>query len=248
MKPFLLSFKVTGRRPIALAIFLLLTMVRPPVSLEASGIADVFSASKSMVEVLAEGGGMFKVPAGPKGPARVRAIQFSQVGGGVIVDPSGIVVTNAHILKNAARVTVTTSDRKKYAATLLYAPEGEDLAFLKIMDARDLPAIFFADSDKLKNKDIVYSIGNSPLLHGTLMEGKIVGFVRNKNLKDGAERRFLRINYQVYSGDSGTAVFDGAGRLVGLTTAGSTKGRRPVALAITSNQIKRFLPEALSKS
>lgn len=201
-----------------------------------SVIADILSASKSIVQVHALTEGLAPSPSG------AAMVHMEKTGAGVILDPAGIIVTNSHTVLGAQRIAVKLYDGREFAASVLSASGEDDLVLLKIESAGDLPFVSLADAKNLKPGDTVYSVGNSAFLNQTLSEGIILGIGQR-----GAEPVFLRINFQVYPGDSGTPVFGSSGSLYGITVgnAGHT------TLAVSSARItqgylaaKKNLPQS----
>lgn len=172
----------------------------------------------------------------------VGVVQYSRNGAGVIIDPSGIIVTNAHTVAGAGRVRVILNDRtENEAKVILVSSEEDDLAFLQIETASALPFIGLADESSIRLGDVVYNVGSSEILRGAISEGRIIGLGNKTDEKDHSKTslELVKINFDIYQGDSGGAVIGKDGRLIGLIVAGSSKGGQ-VSLAIPSNKIKKY--------
>lgn len=173
----------------------------------------------------------------------VKGFKYDRVGAGVVIDPSGLILTNAHTVQQAGRITVTLHDQTQLGAELVHLAPDSDFALLKVHPNEPLPAIHFADSDGLDFDHIVYSIGNSELLKNTISEGKIIGFGQAQAGKKPGDPKYdmLEINFGLYKGDSGTPVMNNQGELLGFITAG--RSNTNVTYAIPSNVAKKRLQE-----
>lgn len=166
------------------------------------------------------------------------------LGSGVIVSENGYILTNNHVIDGADKIVIElTHNRKKYEARLVGADPGTDVAVLKI-DAENLPSATFADSEKLQVGDIVMAIGN-PLGVGQSVTMGIVGATGRADLSD------LQIDYQSFiqtdaainRGNSGGALVDAYGRLIGINTAiaSPSGGSDGLGFAIPSNLAKTVM-------
>lgn len=145
-------------------------------------------------------------------------------GSGVIYTQDGYIITNNHVVEYADEFEVTTSDNKKYPAKLIGAyPEG-DLAVLKI-DAKNLPTLRLADSDQAKIGEWVLAVGNPLDLTSTVTAGIISAKGRDINIIKGKSpiESFIQTDAAVNPGNSGGALVDAYGRLLGINTAIATK-------------------------
>jgi len=186
----------------------------------------------------------------PRLPERRR--EENSLGSGVIVDPSGVVVTNNHVVEKADKITVVLADRREFPATLLLADPKTDLAVLKI-DAADepLPSVAMRDSDDLEVGDIVLAIGN-PFGVGQTVTMGIVSALARTNVGITDYSFFIQTDASINPGNSGGALIGMDGRLVGINTAifsnqrGSTAGSVGIGFAIPSNMVKTVLRAAKS--
>ena len=137
-------------------------------------------------------------------------------GSGVVLSTDGYIVTNYHVISGARQIAVTLNDGTEYAATLVGSDAANDIAVLKV-DARDLPAAEFGDSEDLEVGDTVYAIGN-PLgyeLWGTMTDGIVSAVDRNVTV-DGRTMTLIQTNAALNSGNSGGPLINEYGQVVGL--------------------------------
>ncbi len=144
-------------------------------------------------------------------------------GSGVIIRPDGYIVTNNHVVENAKTVKVTLNDNKTYDATIVGTDPATDVALLKIEAEGSLPYITFGDSDKLRLGEWVLAIG-SPLgaqLRGTITAGIVSAKGRSMPSEDGQFKieSFIQTDAAVNPGNSGGALVNKKGELVGINTA-----------------------------
>ena len=157
------------------------------------------------------------------------------LGSGVIVDGSGLIVTNNHVIKNATRITITLSDRRRFTAKLLGTDADSDVAMLKI-EGRNLPTLKWADSDKISVGDIVLAVGSPFNLSSTVTQG-IISAKGRSDLGISAYEDFLQTDAAINPGNSGGALVDINGDLVGINTAilSGSGGNQGIGLAIPAN-------------
>ena len=143
-------------------------------------------------------------------------------GSGVIVREDGYIVTNNHVISGATDIKVTLNNNRTYNATIVGSDPATDVALIKI-DAKGLPVLQFADSDKLRLGEWVLAIG-SPLgeeLRSTITAGIVSAKGRRMNGYDGSLKieSFIQTDAAVNPGNSGGALVNKAGELVGINTA-----------------------------
>jgi S1-C subfamily serine protease len=170
----------------------------------------------------------------------VRVAQYSRQGGGVILDPQGIIVTNSHTIKQAGRIKVFLHDNTEYTATVISISENDDLAYLKITPKAGLISMELADPDSAQIGDSIYTVGSSETLKGVLSGGRLIAFgTKDDGPGNKTIRALLRVNFDIYEGDSGGPVIDSKGKLIGLISAGATTGSR-TSLAIAAEKIRQL--------
>lgn len=186
----------------------------------------------------------------PRLPERRR--EANSLGSGVIVDSTGVVVTNNHVVEKADEITVVLADRREFRAKLLLADPKTDLAVLKI-DAGDesLPTVAMRDSDDLEVGDIVLAIGN-PFGVGQTVTMGIVSALARTNVGITDYSFFIQTDASINPGNSGGALIGIDGRLVGVNTAifstqrGDAAGSVGIGFAIPSNMVATVLRAAKS--
>ncbi len=170
---------------------------------------------------------------------RPSGIQYF-VGTGIIVDPSGIIVTNQHVIQDAAVVRVTFQDKTQVPAYLLGAATLVDLALLKVDVHKPLPTLSFADSDKLQIGQSVIAVGN-PIGVGTSVSTGSVSAV-NRNLMRTPFDDYIQTDASINPGNSGGPLLDCDGNVVGINTAlmsnSKTLGSIGLGFALPSNDVK----------
>ena len=157
-------------------------------------------------------------------------------GSGVIVSPDGYIITNNHVIEDATLIEVTMNNNKRYPAELVGTDPFTDIAVLKI-DAVDLPYLYFADSDQTKIGQWVLAIGNPFNLNSTVTAGIISAKSRDLNKNDQKNQSFIQTDAAVNMGNSGGALVNTRGELIGINTAISTLsgGFEGYSFAVPSN-------------
>jgi Do/DeqQ family serine protease len=174
-------------------------------------------------------------------PPRVQ----SSLGSGVLVDASGIVVTNHHVIRDADQVRIALSDGREFESTILLKDESLDLAVLKIEGREDFPTIAIGDSDALLVGDLVLAIGNPFGVGQTTTSGIVSALARNHiGVVDFGF--FIQTDAAINPGNSGGALIDMAGRLVGINTAiySRSGGSIGIGFAIPSNMVRAVVEAA----
>jgi len=173
--------------------------------------------------------------------------KFSQVGmgSGVIISPDGYIVTNNHVIRNATELQVTLDNKKNYKAKLIGADPTNDIALLKI-DAKNLPHIVFGDSDAVKVGEWVLAVGNPYNLTSTVTAGIISAKGRDLD-GNGSIDSFLQTDAAVNPGNSGGALVNSRGELVGINTAISSQTGSFIgySFAIPSNIAKKVVEDLM---
>lgn len=172
------------------------------------------------------------------------------LGSGVIVNPSGIVVTNHHVIEGAEAIRIALTDRREFDAEVLLRDPRSDLAVLRIKDSRErFPAVEFGDSDQLEVGDIVLAIGNPFGVGQTVTQG-IVSAVARTQIGVTDYQFFIQTDAAINPGNSGGALVDMAGRLVGINTAiySRTGGSLGIGFAIPVNMVRVVVDSARAGS
>lgn len=180
---------------------------------------------------------------GPPGRSRKQ----SSLGSGVIVDSSGIVVTNNHVIAGADEIKVAFADGREFPSRLLLKDERVDLAILKIEDSERFPALEYSDSDSLEVGDIVLAIGNPFGVGQTVTSGIVSALARNRvGVSDFGF--FIQTDAAINPGNSGGALVDMNGRLIGINTAifSRSGGSNGIGFAIPANMVRAVVDAAKS--
>lgn len=146
-----------------------------------------------------------------------QAPRATSLGSGFIIDPSGYVATNNHVIGEADKITVILQDDTEYAAVLVGVDAKTDLALLKIEPESPLPAVQFGDSEIMRVGDWVIAIGNPFGLGGSVTTGIISA--RSRNINAGPYDNFIQTDASINRGNSGGPLFNLAGQVIGINTA-----------------------------
>jgi len=164
-------------------------------------------------------------------------------GSGVIVEPSGLVVTNNHVIRGATQVTLLTQDERRVPATIVSADERQDLAVLRPDGPLGRGAELADESDTLEQGDQVFAIGSPFGLQNTVTAG-IVSNVGRTNPDSGVP--MIQIDAPINPGNSGGGLFDLEGRLIGIPTSilGPISGNVGIGFAVPVSRVRTMLDGA----
>ncbi len=167
----------------------------------------------------------------------------TSLGSGFIIDPSGFVVTNNHVIAEADQITVTLNDGTSLPARLVGRDEKTDLALLKVTSSKPLPATKLGNSDKARVGDWVIAIGNPFGLGSTVTAGIVSA--RNRDINAGPYDDFLQTDAPINRGNSGGPLFDMDGNVVGVNSAifSPTGGSVGIGFSIPSNLAKEVIAQ-----
>jgi Do/DeqQ family serine protease len=169
----------------------------------------------------------------------------SSLGSGVIVDPSGLVITNNHVIENMNEVKVALADRREYEADIVLRDQRTDLAVLRLKGASNLQVVEFGDSEALQVGDIVLAIGNPFGVGQTVTQG-IVSALARTQVGVSDYQFFIQTDAAINPGNSGGALIDMSGRLVGINTAiySRSGGSIGIGFAVPSSMARVVLNSA----
>ena len=173
----------------------------------------------------------------------------NSLGSGVLVDPSGLVVTNNHVIQGSGEeeITVALSDGREFPAKIVLKDEHTDLAVLRL-DAKgaQFPVIQFADSDSLEVGDLVLAIGD-PFGVGQTVTSGIVSALARTQVGISDYQFFIQTDAAINPGNSGGALVDMDGKLAGINTAifSRSGGSHGIGFAIPSNMVRLVVQSAL---
>jgi serine protease Do len=174
-------------------------------------------------------------------PRRVQSL-----GSGFIIDSTGYVVTNNHVIDGADEITVILSDTTSLTAKLIGKDEKTDLALLKVESKTALPVAKFGDSDKARVGDLVMAIGDPFGLGGTVTAGIVSA--RNRDINSGPYDDFIQTDASINRGNSGGPLFNMDGDVIGVNSAiySPTGGSVGIGFSIPSNAAKRVIEQLKS--
>ncbi len=173
--------------------------------------------------------------------------EFRALGSGVIIDAQkGLVVTNFHVIDSAEEIKVETYDGRTFTATKVGADQHTDLALLKLKDFSNLTQMPIADSDALQVGDFAIAIGNPFGLGQTVTSG-IISALGRSGLNIENIENFIQTDAAINSGNSGGALVNLRGELIGINTAilGPNGGNIGIGFAIPSNMVKTVTSQIL---
>ncbi len=165
------------------------------------------------------------------------------LGSGFIIDPSGIVVTNNHVVGEAARVEVILQDNSKYTAHIVGRDPRTDIAVLRVKADKPLPYVSFGDSSAAQVGDWVVAVGNPFGLGGSVTSGIISA--RGRDIHTGQFDDFLQIDAPINRGNSGGPTFNLNGEVIGINTAiySPNGGSVGIGFAVPSNVAKSVVAQ-----
>ena len=143
--------------------------------------------------------------------------RVNSLGSGFIIDPSGIVVTNNHVIADADEITVILNDGTRLKADLIGKDTKVDLALLRVKPEKPLKSVKFGDSDKLRLGEWVIAIGNPFSLGGTVTAGIVSA--RNRDINSGPYDNYIQTDASINRGNSGGPLFNLNGEVIGINTA-----------------------------
>ena len=173
----------------------------------------------------------------------------NSLGSGVIVREDGVIVTNNHVVEGADSFRVVLSDRREYPAELVLNDERTDLAVLKIDTGGDkLPVLHYADTREAQVGDLVMAIGN-PFGVGQTVTSGIISATARTDVGISDYSFFIQTDAAVNPGNSGGALVDMKGQLVGVNTAIFSRGggSNGIGFAIPSEMVKRVVDAAMNE-
>ena len=169
------------------------------------------------------------------------------LGSGVIVDPSGLIVTNVHVIEGADEVKVALADKREFEAEIVLKDKRSDLAVLKLKDSHEkFPTLDFANSDALQVGDVVLAVGDPFGVGQTVTHGIVSALARTQvGITD--YQFFIQTDAAINPGNSGGALVDLDGRLVGINTAifSRSGGSQGIGFAIPANMVRVVVASAV---
>lgn len=154
--------------------------------------------------------------------------RITTTGSGVIIDKEGFIATNNHVIEGAERIRVLLGDKREYDAEVIGVDESTDLALLRIRPTGPLPSLAFGNSDSLRVGEWVLAVGNPFSLNSTVTAGIVSAKGRSIDVLEAADRieSFIQTDAAVNPGNSGGALVNTNGELIGINTAILTNSGR----------------------
>ncbi|WP_232630733.1 DegQ family serine endoprotease [Methylobacterium sp. Leaf118] len=213
------------------------------VNVYASHVEKRTARSSAMDEFMRRFFGEDRPGRGPSGMPGERAQR--SLGSGVIVDGSGLVITNNHVIENMNEVKVALADKREFEAQIVLRDPRTDLAVLKIKTPADIAPMPIGDSDHLEVGDVVLAIGNPFGVGQTVTQGIISALARTQ-VGSSDYQFFIQTDAAINPGNSGGALVDLQGRLVGVNTAiySQSGGSHGIGFAIPASMIRAVVDTA----
>jgi serine protease Do len=175
-----------------------------------------------------------------------RSMPLEGMGSGVIISPDGYIVTNNHVVQEANKISVTLNDKREYSASIVGTDPSTDLALIRI-DEKNLPYMTYGNSDDVKIGEWVLAVGNPFNLTSTVTAGIVSAKARNINIlgSQGAIESFIQTDAAVNPGNSGGALVNTSGQLVGINAAiaSGTGYYTGYSFAIPVNIVKKVVDD-----
>jgi len=177
------------------------------------------------------------------GPEKAKPRHVTSLGTGFIIDPSGLIVTNNHVIEDAEHITATLNDGTVLPAKLMGRDEKTDLALLKVTPKKPLPAARFGDSDHARVGDWVIAIGNPFGLGSTVTAGIVSA--RNRDINAGPYDEFIQTDAPINRGNSGGPLFDVDGNVIGVNSAiySPSGGSVGIGFSIPANLVRSVVAQ-----
>jgi len=176
-----------------------------------------------------------------------RREQVAGAGSGFIIDPSGIIVTNNHVVDHADKIVVSLTDGRQLPATVIGRDELTDVAVIKVQTSAALPSVTWGDSRKAEVGDWIMAAGNPFGLGGSVSVGIISA--EGRDLGSGPFDNFLQLDAPINPGNSGGPVFNMDGEVIGVSSVivSPTGASVGIGFAIPSEAVSRTVAQLLSK-
>jgi len=175
-----------------------------------------------------------------RGPQTFRS---QAMGSGFIIDPTGYIVTNNHVVEDGKKISVKLPNGREFTAKLVGADKDTDVALLKVDNVKDLPIVAFGDDRRLRVGDWVVAVGNPFGLGGTVTAGIVSSIGRD--IGNGPYTDYIQIDAPINQGNSGGPTFDLTGRVVGVNSAifSPSGGSVGIGFAIPASTVKTIVDQ-----
>jgi serine protease Do len=178
-----------------------------------------------------------------QGNRQPRTFRSQAMGSGFIVDPSGYIVTNNHVVEEGTKISVKLPSGREYEAHLIGADKDTDVALIKVDGVNDLPIVALGDDRRLRVGDWVVAVGNPFGLGGTVTAGIVSSIGRD--IGNGPYTDYIQIDAPINQGNSGGPTFDLTGRVVGMNTAifSPSGGSVGIGFAIPASTVRAIVDQ-----
>ncbi len=182
----------------------------------------------------------------PRSPQQGEGGHISALGSGVIVSSDGYILTNHHVVDGAEEIKVVLANNKSYDAKVVGSDPPSDLAVLKV-EAKDLPVLSLGDSDRVRVGDVALAVGNPLGVGQTVTAGIISAKGRSTGLSDGSFEDFLQTDAPINQGNSGGALLNTSGELVGINSQilSPSGGNIGIGFAIPANMARVVMDQLI---
>jgi serine protease Do len=172
-----------------------------------------------------------------------RARKVSSLGSGFVIDPSGIIITNNHVIADADEIYANFNDGSKLKAELIGKDSKSDIAVLRVKPEKPIKSVSFGDSDKMRVGDWVMAIGNPFGLGGSVSVGVVSA--RNRDINAGPYDNFIQTDAAINRGNSGGPLFNMDGNVIGINTAiiSPSGGSIGIGFAIPSQSVQPIVAQ-----
>jgi serine protease Do len=180
-----------------------------------------------------------------RGPGGQPQQRMTSMGSGFVIDPSGVIVTNNHVVEGAETIEVRFNDEKVLKAELVGRDPKTDLAVIRVKPDEPLPVVSFGDSDTLRIGEWVMAIGNPFGLGGSVSLGIVSA--RNRDINAGPYDDFIQTDAAINKGNSGGPLFSLRGEVMGINTAifSPTGGSVGIGFAVPANTAKNVINQLI---
>ncbi len=172
---------------------------------------------------------------GMRSPRGLGLASYERNGAGIIIDPSGLVVTNTHTIRNAPHIFIILNDGTKLEAQLAYVSPDYDFSFLKINAGRPLKPVPWADSSRIRLGEEIVAVGNGDYVKHSILSGEVISVLQSHT---SGSNEFIETSLNLYKGDSGGAILNRQGQLLGIVM-GKAKSKDHSSLAIAADLIRK---------